>query len=94
MYRAAAGYPKPDRRREEAARTFFSSERVFVAKVLNPSFFFCPVQERRQHLEESEEKNFLFREKTTQVFLFFSLAAATMEGSSGSNLGLIAAEKH
>jgi hypothetical protein len=52
------------------------------------------VQERRQHLQDTEEKSFWFREKTTQVFLFFSLTAATMEGSSGSNLGLIAAGKH
>jgi hypothetical protein len=52
------------------------------------------VQERRQHLEDSEEKSFWFREKTAQLFMFFSLTAATMEGSSGSNLGLIAAEKH
>jgi hypothetical protein len=52
------------------------------------------VQERRQHLEENEEKSFWFREKTTQVLLFFSLTGATMEGSSGSDLGLIAAEKH
>jgi hypothetical protein len=74
-------------------RSLAASE-CFVAKVLNPSFFFCPVQERRQHLEDSEEKSFWVREKTAQLFMFFSLTAATMEGSSGSNLGLIAAEKH
>jgi hypothetical protein len=74
-------------------RSLAASE-CFVAKVLNPGFFSCPVQERRQHLQDSEEKSFWFREKTTLVFMFFSLTAATMEGSSGTNLGLIAAEKH
>jgi hypothetical protein len=39
------------------------------------------VQERRQHLEDSEEKSFWFGEKITQVFMFFSVIAATMEAA-------------
>ncbi len=93
MYRAAAGYPKLTEKEKKLHERSLAASECFVAKVLNPSFFFCPVQERRQHLEDSKEKSFWFREKTTQEY-FFSLTAATMEGSSGSNLGLIAAEKH